>query len=671
MQPVSSPAGTEGRPLGPASALDDYLAESRARGLSHRTCVEYERLIRRLLRRSQAPTSDDLHRFVFGPGPSGRAPSPSTAAVRRAAVASFCDFLLRRRYLDRNPAAELPRIRSRSATPRGLSAEEIGRLLDAIPCSPSGIRDRAIVLTALLTGLRRSELMALSTRDLEWADRPTIRVRVKGGQVRVRELPPPVLAAISTAVAADGASDHRRSGTLFRVSAAGFAANLRRYARQAGLPGVTPHVLRHTAAKLRRESGASLEEVSAFLGHASIATTAIYLRRLEGWEDRQWPEILKRLAIPFGEARPGMEARAGPRRKWPSERGNAHSADWQGGSGNGTTLPSAYSSSRLNQQPHPAAGGGSMTPPWRDERIGLLKSAVQKYIRRGEADAAYAAAARLLAMPNGRSALVRRLPVIAAEDVGITSIPASTFARDRIPADDEILDVVTGLSLITPKSKDAYWLAATVWDARYPAGDVSAARFRAALEDGDHRLALAIALDAHERRWWRSGPRLIDILQSAVANRSESAQTIAAAALQREAKGGAGTGELIAAAIIAAIEEDGVDALALPRRAARDQPELRLAWYAADGHTSVGQRALGRVSHRRGYSPALLGNLMFCYCSGLVAPPEVPSRWQELGRALDASANGWGTHEQGAGLWESLRDEIRAEIEHELRTVRL
>ncbi len=68
MQPVSSSAGTEGPLVELALALDDYLAESRARGMSHRTCVEYERLVRRLIRRSQAPSSDELHRFVFGPG---------------------------------------------------------------------------------------------------------------------------------------------------------------------------------------------------------------------------------------------------------------------------------------------------------------------------------------------------------------------------------------------------------------------------------------------------------------------------------------------------------------------------------------------------------------------------------------------------------------------------
>jgi integrase len=45
------------------------------------------------------------------------------------------------------------------------------------------------------------------------------------------------------------------------------------------------HTLRHTNARLRRETGASIEEVQAALDHSSLATTAIYLRKLEGTSD--------------------------------------------------------------------------------------------------------------------------------------------------------------------------------------------------------------------------------------------------------------------------------------------------------------------------------------------------------------------------------------------------
>jgi site-specific recombinase XerD len=57
------------------------------------------------------------------------------------------------------------------------------------------------------------------------------------------------------------------------------------------------HVLRHTAAKLRRDAGASIESVSQFLDHSSLAVTSVYLRRLEGEADRTWPEVALALGL--------------------------------------------------------------------------------------------------------------------------------------------------------------------------------------------------------------------------------------------------------------------------------------------------------------------------------------------------------------------------------------
>ena len=58
-----------------------------------------------------------------------------------------------------------------------------------------------------------------------------------------------------------------------------------------------PHDLRNTAAKLRRTNGASIEDVSAFLGHRNIATTAIYLARMEGEDDNGWQQVADVLGV--------------------------------------------------------------------------------------------------------------------------------------------------------------------------------------------------------------------------------------------------------------------------------------------------------------------------------------------------------------------------------------
>src|SRR5690606_22107773 len=75
------------------------------------------------------------------------------------------------------------------------------------------------------------------------------------------------------------------------VRDATFYGRFRRYLRDAGLPPSGLHVLRHTAAKLRRDVGQTVEDVSSFLDHASLAVTTTYLRRLEGEEDAAWGKV--------------------------------------------------------------------------------------------------------------------------------------------------------------------------------------------------------------------------------------------------------------------------------------------------------------------------------------------------------------------------------------------
>jgi Phage integrase family len=75
------------------------------------------------------------------------------------------------------------------------------------------------------------------------------------------------------------------------ITSGAFYAKFRGYLRMAGLAPTGLHVLRHAAAKLRRDAGASIEAVSSFLDHSSLAVTTVYLRRLEGETDRTWPDV--------------------------------------------------------------------------------------------------------------------------------------------------------------------------------------------------------------------------------------------------------------------------------------------------------------------------------------------------------------------------------------------
>jgi integrase/recombinase XerD len=275
-----------------------FLQERGSRTGSRRTVETYARIVRRFLLTIADPASAtpfDVHRFAHAPTQDARPPAPATILSRLAAVSGLYEFAVRMGVVAMNPAAGARRPRARQAAPRWLSTEEVARLLSVIPDTRSGLLDRAMILTAVLTGLRRTELVELRVTAPS-DDVALYEVRTKGGVVRRRELPEPAWRAI---VAAADAADRTVGGgeLVFPVSDATLYAHLRCHATAAGLSGVSPHSLRHTAAQLRRRSGASIEDVCSLLGHHSIATTSTYLRDLEVERDDGWGGVASALGL--------------------------------------------------------------------------------------------------------------------------------------------------------------------------------------------------------------------------------------------------------------------------------------------------------------------------------------------------------------------------------------
>ncbi len=248
---------------------------------------------------------------------------PATLAARLSAVGSFYTFARKRGLCEANPATAVTRPRVNPyAHAQGLSPEQARALLEAARRRGGlqGLRDHALLLAYLLTAHRQAVILGLRWGDLEVdGQNVAYRYRGKGGKEERRLLPPPVWQAIKTYLDATG-RDLQATSPLFTPTPEGlqrgrrlpgasdgerplsdtaFAHILRHYARKAGLEpeAIHTHTLRHTAAKLRRQAGASLEEVKELLGHSNLATTAIYLNRLEAAEDPKWRETAALLGV--------------------------------------------------------------------------------------------------------------------------------------------------------------------------------------------------------------------------------------------------------------------------------------------------------------------------------------------------------------------------------------
>jgi site-specific recombinase XerD len=292
-------------------ALYAFLAEKERRSGSMRTVQSYSRMLQHFFglahKTPDHVTSPEVFSWAHGIGLSGKRPSSITIGARLACLSSFYKFLIRMGLMAANPCEAIERPKTVPGQPRGLPADDIRKLLAVIPETPTGLRDRAIVLTLTFTGRRRAEVMNLTAGSIvHEGDSAFYEYRGKGGKTGKRELPRPAYEAIVAALAAWGkdlatiTSDESlwpSPGSTRGLTSGTFYGNLRRYLKKAGLPLSGVHIFRHSAAKLRRDAGESIEDVSRFLDHSSLAVTTTYLRRLEGQEDRAWAQVAAAIGV--------------------------------------------------------------------------------------------------------------------------------------------------------------------------------------------------------------------------------------------------------------------------------------------------------------------------------------------------------------------------------------
>jgi integrase/recombinase XerD len=176
----------------------------------------------------------------------------------------------------------------RAHLPPQLAWEHVRRAIDATESTtPSGIRDRAIMLLLATTGLRNKELRQLELGDIHWRAGELVLRQTKGHRNRVV----PLLEEAGTALAeyvlhARPQTTDRRiflslvppiraftnSSTVSRI--------VRTRLQRAGIPIQRggAHLLRHSLATRLVEARRPIKEVADLLGHQHIDTTSFYVK---------------------------------------------------------------------------------------------------------------------------------------------------------------------------------------------------------------------------------------------------------------------------------------------------------------------------------------------------------------------------------------------------------
>ena len=160
-----------------------------------------------------------------------------------------------------------------------LAAPDLGKWI--------GRRDRAILLVALQTGLRNSEIRSLRRQDVQLGNGAHVRCLGKGRKARCTPLRSDVAKVVEAwlsehvADTSDPLFPSSRGGPLSAdalqrlVSRHAFTA--RKTCPSLARKTVTPHTLRHTAAMDLLRRGVDLSVIALWLGHESMETTQIYL----------------------------------------------------------------------------------------------------------------------------------------------------------------------------------------------------------------------------------------------------------------------------------------------------------------------------------------------------------------------------------------------------------
>lgn len=257
--------------------IDDMTLRRFSRATQRNYLRDVGRLATFLRRSPDTATDDDLRRFQIAQQEVGLGVPTMNAIV--SALRFFFVHTVNRPDL----ARRLVRLQHPRALPDVLSADEVGRLLDATVC----LKHLAALSVAYGARLRVAEVAALRIGDID-STRMILRIeRGKGGRDRNAMLSADLLDLLRR-----WWSEGHRQGVLQRqgwlfpgqdwarpISTRQLHRVVVEAARAAGISKrVGPHTLRHSFATHLLEDGVDIRVIQVLLGHSWLDTTALYAK---------------------------------------------------------------------------------------------------------------------------------------------------------------------------------------------------------------------------------------------------------------------------------------------------------------------------------------------------------------------------------------------------------
>jgi integrase/recombinase XerD len=239
-------------------------------------------------------TRDDIEAFVEHEQDRGL--KPSTVRLRLVVIRAFLRFLIDEGYLEHEVLTRRIQIKLPERLPRVIEPADVKQLLGVI----DRVRDRALLLMLLRTGMRIGELLHTTMDEVNMQEsKVTVYQAQKTGTGRVVYFS----SDAKDAVAAWLRQRNPAAAFLFhgyglqRLTYAGAREIFRKYLRKAGLvdKGYSLHCLRHTFASELLNAGMRLECLQKLLGHTSVEVTRRYARLTDKTREEEYFKAMEKI----------------------------------------------------------------------------------------------------------------------------------------------------------------------------------------------------------------------------------------------------------------------------------------------------------------------------------------------------------------------------------------
>lgn len=288
MQPESSFGS------GNLSLIEAYITYLRVeKGLRPLTCEAYRRDLLQCaeyLEKSHTSLLQAQHAEIAGfvAHLQAHQVQPRSRARKLSCIRGLYRWLLLDKRIAHDPTLHLESPAGWQVLPKSLSEQEVTEIMgpslrvseNPLPCSPQGLRDKAMLELLYGGGVRVSELVGLCVEDISLTQGQLL-VRGKGDKERIVPLGQPAIEALTQYL--EQGRPALLTGNRNRVRQAFLSQKGHPLTRQTVWSLVksrnhraSPHMLRHSCATHMVEHGADLRTVQTLLGHADIATTQIY-----------------------------------------------------------------------------------------------------------------------------------------------------------------------------------------------------------------------------------------------------------------------------------------------------------------------------------------------------------------------------------------------------------